>query len=219
MTSITKQIWKAIDEDITVRRAIENNIASMKNVAVYFIKKHKLNATTDAVISAIRRYQESDNLEKKFEKAREIIGRSEDIKITTNIVLIVLEKNNKTQKVIETIFNIVNFEKGELLLINQGEQSVKIITNEKNKNKILKHIPNENIINLEENIGQINIQLHEEAVNTPGIISVLTTELMMHDINVVENMSCVPEMLFFIKQKDMVKAYDVFFKLCRSSKK
>ncbi len=218
MTSIARIIWKEIEEDAIVRRALEKDIVSLKNLAVYLIKKHKLDSTLDAVISAIRRYKEERPLEAKFETARKVIARSEDIRITTHIVEIAFEKKKEVQEILQKAFHLIDYDKGEILLIMQGEKSIKLIINDKNKEKMLVLFPKRSIRHIEENLAEINIQLAEEAVRTPGIITVLATELMVHDINIVESMSCVPEMLFFVKQKDIVKSYELLFNLCADRK-
>ena len=63
------------------------------------------------------------------------------------------------------------------------------------------------------------MHLHPEAVNTPGIIAVISNELAINGINVMESMSCVPEMLWFVKEKDVLKAYNVMFQLCGPEEK
>ncbi|MBS3121903.1 hypothetical protein J4434_03405 [Candidatus Woesearchaeota archaeon] len=214
MTSVAKQVWKAIEEDIVIRRSMEKKIVNIRALAVYIIKEHKLPATIDAVITAIRRYKEDGPLEKKYEEAKKIISLSEDVRLTSNIISIAIEKNKKTQEILQKVFSLIDYEKGQLLVIIQGEGSIKIMINKKNEKKILSCIDQKSIIKIEGNLAQINIQLSEVAVKTPGIITVLSTELMMHNINVVEVMSCVPEMFFFVKQKDVVKAYELLFNLC-----
>jgi hypothetical protein len=41
----------------------------------------------------------------------------------------------------------------------------------------------------------------------------------VNGINVMESMSCVPEMLWFVKEKDVLKAYNVMFQLCGPDEK
>jgi len=149
-------------------------------------------------------------------KVNDLLRRS-TIRITTNIVSIAVEKNDQTQELLQKAFNLIHYDKGELLLIIQGEQSIKLIINDKNKEKIVSIFPRKAILHIEDNIAEINIHLSNEAVKTPGIITVLTSELMVHNINIVESMSCVPEMLFFVKQKDIVKSYELLFKLCHKN--
>lgn len=215
MTSIAKAIAKEIEEDVVARRAIEKGIVSMKALAVYLIKKRKLNSSTDAVVSAIRRYKEENPLEKKYEAAKEVISKSLDIRITTNIVEISVEKNQEAQKMLQKAFAMVSYEKGEILLVIQGEKSIKLILNAKNREKILSLFSRKSILGIEDNLAEINIHLSDEAVKTPGIISTLSTEFMLHGINIYESMSCVPEMLFFVKQKDIMKSYDIMSALVR----
>jgi len=209
MTSIAKEIAKEIEDDVIVRRAMEKGIVSMKSLAMYLIKKNKLSASIDAVVSAIRRHKEENPLEKKYETAKTVISKSSDIRITTNIIEISLEKSEETQKALQKAFAMVSYDRGEILLIIQGEKSIKIIINETNREKIVPLFPKKSIRHIENNLAEINIHLSDEAVKTPGIISTLSTEFMLHDINIYESMSCVPEMLFFVKQKDIMKSYQV----------
>ena len=215
MTSIAKAIAKEIEEDVVARRALEKGIISMKSLAVYLIKKHGLSASSDAVVSAIRRYNEETPLEAKYEKAREVISKSSDIRITTNIAEISIEKNQETQKTLQKAFAMVSYEKGEIMLIIQGEKSIKIILNSTNKEKILELFLKKSVLHVEDNLAEINIHLSDDAVRTPGIIATLSTEFMIHDINIYESMSCIPEMLFFVKQKDIVKSYQILSNLVK----
>ena len=207
--SIAKTVAKEIEDDVIVRRALEKGIVSMKALAVYLIKKKKFDASSDAVVSAIRRFKEEIVLEKKYETAKKVISRSTDIRITTNIIEVSLEKNDEVQKTLQKAFNVVSYEKGEILLIIQGEKSIKLIINAKNKEKIISLFSKKSIMNIEDNLAEININLSDDAVKTPGIISTLSTEFMLHDINIYESMSCVPEMLFFVKQRDIMKSYQI----------
>ena len=215
MTSIAKEVAKEIEDDVIARRALEKGIISMKSLAVYLIKKHGLSASTDAVVSAIRRYKEETPLEAKYEKARDVISKSSDIRITTNIAEISIEKNQETQKPLQKAFAMVSYEKGEIMLVIQGEKSIKIILNSANKEKILALFSRKSVLHVEDNLAEINIHLSDDAVRTPGIIATLSTEFMIHDINIYESMSCIPEMLFFVKQKDIMKSYQILSNLVK----
>ena len=216
MASIAKEVWKAIESDVIIRRAIGKNIVSMKNLAVHLIEKHHIQAAPDAIISAIRRYRDENPLEKKIATAKRIAGQSEEIRITSNIVGIDIEKSSETQDLLPRAFHQVNYGKGEILIVIQGESTIKLMLNEKNKHKVLECFPKKSVLAIKEHLAEVNIKLKQEAANTPGILSLLSTELMTHDINVSEVVSCLPEMLFFVEQKDVVKSYEVLFNLCQA---
>lgn len=219
MASITKNVWDKIDQDVIVKSAIEKEIISMKNLAVYLIKKYKLDATNDAVISAIRRYKKEDSIEKKFQDIRRVLSKSRSIKVTSNISKISLEKNKHINNIIDKAFNKIDTEQGDILLVIQGEKTIQLICNDKNKDKILSLFPKNLVLNTNDDLAEINIHLSDEAFKVPGILSLFTTELMLHNINMAEMTSCMPELLFFVKQEHAVKTYEVFFNLCYQNKK
>ena len=215
MTSIAKEVSKLIEQDVIIRRAMEKGIVSMNSLAVHIIKENHLNASVDAVVSAIRRHKEENLVEKSYEKAKEVLSKSTDIRITTNIVEISIEKSQETQKILQKAFSMVNYDKGEILLIVQGEKSIKIILNSSNREKIASLFSKKSILYVESNLAEINVQLSEEAVKTPGIVATITTEFMLHGINLYESVSCIPEMMFFVKQKDLMKSYEILSNLIK----
>ena len=93
-------------------------------------------------------------------------------------------------------------------------QAIKALVNEKNLEKIKKLFPKEKIIKIDKNLAEINTHLHPEAVNTPEIIAIISNKLAMNNVNIMEVMSCVPEMLWFVREKDVLKAHNVVYKLC-----
>jgi hypothetical protein len=209
MTSVAKEVEKHINEDVIIRRAMEKGIVSMKSLAFCLIREKKVNASVDAVVSAIRRYKDASPSGKTYEKAREVLSKSSDIRITTNITEIALEKSQETQKILHKAFSVVNYEKGETLLIVQGEKGIKLILNDSNREKIIALFPRKSIIYVEKSLAEINLHLPQEAVETPGIVATITTEFMINNINLYESVSCIPEMMLFLKQKDLVKGYEI----------
>ncbi len=213
MASAAQDVWRLINEDIVIRRAMEKDIVSMKALAVHLIKENKLEISSDAAISAIRRYTEARPIGKQYDGAKKVIAHSKDIRTISNIVIATIEKNRRTQELLQKAFSLADYDKGELLLVMQGEQSIKLLFNGKNKKRILGIFQERTIHHIEDNVAEINIQLDDTAMKTPGILAVFTNELMMNEINLIEMMSCLPELLFFVKQRDVVKAYEVLFGL------
>lgn len=57
--------------------------------------------------------------------------------------------------------------------------------------------------------------MHPKMRTTHGILAVISTELAINGINIMEIMSCFPEMLFFVHGDDIVKAYQILYSLCK----
>ena len=125
-----------------------------------------------------------------------------------------IETGKEAQETLPRLFSLINFERGETLRIVEGEESIKVLVDEKNLKKVLDLLPKRIIIKIQEDLAEVNIHLHPEAVNTPGIVLVISTELMLNSVNIYEIMSCVPEMLVFVEEKDLMKAYQTLFELC-----
>ena len=53
---------------------------------------------------------------------------------------------------------------------------------------------------------------------TYGILAVLANELAINSVNILEVMTCLPEMLLFVKEEDILKAYQVLYQLCHPQK-
>jgi hypothetical protein len=55
--------------------------------------------------------------------------------------------------------------------------------------------------------------MHPDARAVPGVLAISALELAIHNINLLEAMSCFPEWLWFVDEKDLLKAYHVLHQL------
>ncbi|MBI5227825.1 hypothetical protein HY988_04530 [Candidatus Micrarchaeota archaeon] len=220
MTNLVHEVWKIIEKEPSIQLDLQRNLINVRALARFVGKKlteQGMETTEDAIISAIRRYPQDNQFKNKFEHARKIVAQS-TISIRSHIANIAVVKGKEAQDALERIFSIINFERGETLRVVQGEESIKILIDEKNVDKVLKIIPKDTVIKVQKNLAEINLHLHPEAVNTPGIVFAITTDLLLNNVVMYEIMSCVPEMLIFVEEKDLLKAHQVLFELCHSKK-
>ena len=210
--NISKQVWNVINKDLSIKRDLSRNLISLRALARHIIKEYSLNTSIDAVVSAIRRYSPENKFETYYSKAENILHHSK-ISTKSQIVDISVEKDPEMKNLLPKLFSIINFAKGEVLRISQAEELIKIIIDEKNMKKTLEIIPKNKVVHIEKDLAEINIHLDKQATYTPGIVAVMFLELMNNGVNVIETMSCVPEMLLFVKEKDLLKAYETLFGL------
>lgn len=210
--NVTKSVWNVINKDLSVKRDLSRGLISLRALARFIIKEYHLNASVDAVMSAIRRYEQDDRFEAKYHEAERVIAKSK-LATKSGIVNIAMGKNDEIKNILPKIFSEINFSKGDVLRISQAEQSIKVIIDEKNLERILAIVPKKHIINIEKGLAEINIQLVPEATDTPGIIAEIFLALMDNGVVVRETMSCVPEMLIFVKEKDLILAHKTLYDL------
>jgi len=186
-------------------------------LARYIIAEKKVNGNLDAVSSAIRRYK-LDKYDEIFDTVNKIVSFGE-LSTRSRLANIAVIKDAEIQEILPKLFSIIQFNRGDVLRIIQADEAIKILVNEKNLEKVKNLLPKKKIIKIDQNLAELNIHLHPDAIKTPGIIAAISNELAMNNINVMEFMSCVPEMLWFVKEKDILKAYNVLYQLCGSAEK
>lgn len=213
MTNIVHEVWKILDSSPSMQREMSRGLINSSALARYIIEKKKVDGTLDAVLNAIRRY-ECDDHDTVFKNASNIISETV-ISTKSRLANIAIIKDTSTQKLLPDLFSIISYNRGDALRIIQADESIKVLVDQKNLEKVRKLFPEDKIIKIDEDLAEINMHLHLEAVNTPGIITISSNELTMNGINVMETMSCVPELLWFVKEKDALKAYNVLYQLCK----
>jgi len=212
MTNVVHKVWKILDENPCIRRVMSQRLINTTALAKFIITEKKIEGTLDAVSSAIRRYK-FDRYDDIFTIANNIVSFGE-ITTRSKLANVAVIKDAEIQRLLPKLFSLINYNRGDVLRIIQADEAIKILVNEKNLEKIKKLFPSDKIIKIDKNLAEINMHLHPEAVNTPGIIAIISNELAMNDVNVMEVMSCVPEMLWFVKEKDVLKAHNIVYQLC-----
>jgi aspartokinase len=217
MTNITHEVWRILDNDPSIRRELQRDLINTSALARYLIKEKKIRGTLDAVINAIRRYH-FDQYDDIFTKAAKILSQAVNISTKSNLVEISLIKDSDVQKALSDVFKVISYVRGDTLRIMQANDSIRLLIDKKNMDDVLSLLPKNKIISKELHLSEINIYIHPLMQKTPGILAMLANELSINGINIVEVMTCPPEMLFIIKQEDFQKASDAVHHLCQFDK-
>jgi aspartokinase len=213
MTNIVHEVWKVLDNNPSIRKEMNRNLINISALARFIIKNKKLDASVDAVISAIRRY-EIDKHDDIFENAYKILGQTVNISTKSNLAEISLIKDDDVQILLPKLFDFIKYIRGDVLRVTQANESIRLLIDEKNMENILKLFPKNKIITKEKDLAEINIYIHPQMQTTPGILATIANELALHKINIIEFMTCPPEMICVVKKDDLIKASNVLYKLC-----
>ncbi|MEK6946786.1 MAG: hypothetical protein AABX32_04210 [Nanoarchaeota archaeon] len=206
--NIADKIKTHLDSDFVIRRCLLRNIISLRALARHLIAKLDLkDKNMDAVISAIRRYKktEKDETDKNLRKLFMKIA----VKTRSDIADLRVSKNKRSVESISKLNSIVDIEKGEIIRVIQAEQSITIIIDDKNMEKFC-HIFNKNdVISVDKKLVEINLQFTQEAQDIKGIVALVASSLNSEGVNIVEIMSCAPELLIMVKKDDLLKSLSV----------
>jgi aspartokinase len=170
-----------------------------------------INATLDATISALRRYEPDGHAETNA-NANKTIGKIITISTRSKLISITVVKDSDIQQLLPKLFSIVHYNRGDVLRIVQADESIKILFDEKNFEEIEQIIPREKIKETDKNLAEINIHQYPDAKYTPGVIAIISNDLAMNNINIIDTVSCFPEMIWIVEEKDLLNAYDVIYR-------
>lgn len=213
MVTISHVVQKLVSERIFIQEAMNKKIISygalarqLKNEIQEELEKP---IKVHAIEMALRRY--ADQLQDKHKTIQ--FDYSSDIIIKTQICDVSVSQSPTLLDKLKKLYDLVKYEKGNLLNIIQGSSEVSIVTNERYKQRLLEILKNENILNVEENLISLTMTFSKEFLYTPGVIFNIIRNISWENINIFEIVSTNTELTFIIHKKDTMKGYKALEKL------
>ncbi len=215
MSNITHDVWNILDNSPSIRRDMSRGLINTSALARYIIKEKKISASLDAVIIAIRRYKLNQH-EEIFNNAQKMFTLTVNISTKSNLAEISLVKDTEVQKILPKLFSFIHYVQGDVLRVTQANKSIRLLIDQKNLEQVIAMFPKDKIISKEKDLAEINIYIPPKMQETPGVLALMANELAINKINIVEFVTCPPEMLCIIKKEDLVKASGILYQLCES---
>jgi hypothetical protein len=159
MVTISHTVQKLIEQKTYIQEAMSKKIISYSSLAkqikpeIEEILEKKVK--THAIEMALRRYAEE--LQQKHKNIS--FDYSSDIIMKTQICDISVSRSPTITDKIKKFYDIVKFEKGDVLNIIQGSTEISIVTNERYKEKFLQLLENEKILNTETQLIALTMTL------------------------------------------------------------
>lgn len=212
MDNKSDTVKKFLDYHPCIRRNLEKGFINTRALARHIKKEKNIDTKIDAIISAIRRY----NTKPHVDMMKNSLNMLKKAPISTKGALanVAIKKDEENQEKLSRLFSIVDYSSGDVLRISQADGRMKILIDKKNLPKIEKLFSNKKILSIDEELAEINIHFPSEAAKKVGIIGIIANELAINSVNVLEIISCAPEILFFVHEKDLTTAHQVIYRLC-----
>jgi aspartokinase len=213
MVTVSNIVQKLVDEKVYVQESIINGIISFALLAKQIkpdvedylgkpVKKH-------AIEMALRRY--SEGLKQKYKTIQ--FDYSSDIIMKTKICDIAVVGSPILLVKLKKLYDIVNFERGDILNIIQGSSEISIITNDRYKEKLLDILKGEKILIAEDNLVSLTMTFSKDFFYAPGVIFNIIRNIAWENINIYEIVSTNTELTFIIHKNDAMKGYKALEKL------
>lgn len=203
-----------VARDGVLIEAISRGIVNYRALARWINRTYGLEASEEALVSAIRRLKKP-GVENPFRQAREVISRSH-LNVRSQACQITAPKSKAVQELLPRIFQQIDFARGEMLYYTQGETGTKIVVDESNL-KPVQALLGAHVGKITRGLAAVIVVEPEEGLQVPGILALLSLALALHGINIVDAMWGYPEYIFFVRQPDTLRAYEALEALIASS--
>ena len=214
MVTISHVVTKLVNEKVYLYEAICKRIASFGSVAKQL--KPEIEAELgkevehSAIVTALRRY--ADKINFKFQDVK-FNSKYAEVNLKTHIMDINVLKTQELFDKLKRFYDVVDFERGDILHVIYGRTHVAIVTNERYKEKILNLLQNLKIKKIEEDLVALNFTVGKERIDKPGVLFQITRSLAWENVNIIEIISVDLDVAFIIDKKDAVKGYNALEKL------
>ena len=213
MTQLSEIIRDEMQTSPSIRIDIQKNIINIRALAKHIKKRGNLAYSLDAIISAIRRYQET--IEEKIDEEPKKLMINSKLSVKNQISSIMLDKNEEVLKTLPKIFEMVEMVQHTVLRIVHAQRSLKIFVDQALLAQVTSLFSEKNIKKIEKDLGEVIIDLNEKSWRKLGILSTLTSQMYLNRINIIECLTCIPEIVFIVKEDDLMKAYEVLYSISK----
>ena len=206
MVTISHVVQDVLKRQVLIQEAINHGIVSYNKLAQMLKPQIEQELGRDvkhsAVVMALRRTSG------KFKKAASEPVFSYSIEtIKTDISYIVLEESATLLSQLERLYGIIDFKKGCILNIIQGNFEIAIIINHKYKEKVLDILSNEKVLATVDDLVSISLTYSKNFLLTPGILYDVSRFLAWENINAIDIILTKTELSLIIDKKDLMRCY------------
>ena len=213
--NIREVVWKIIDTDISLKKDLLRGIINVRSLAKYIIGTQNIDASLDAVISAIRRHDKGQENKGESYSVYDVLKQAR-ISTRTNMSSLLLKRTDDVKTRLGRPDKLIDYPGHETIRVLEGAQALTLIFDRKNFEK-MKSLFTERVI-LEENkkVGMIEINYPRILKKTPGVFLIVFNELAENGISVIDSLMSSNEHIILVEEEKLLKAFELIYDLCKS---
>jgi class 3 adenylate cyclase len=145
---------------------------------------------------------------------RQTVGKfMSKLTMKDRIAMVKLTNDPEIPRVLARFSESVDYGRGETLHIVSAVETVSIVIDSKNLEKLTSMVPTKNILGIYPSLAEIVTSFPEETIFAPGIIATISSELARNKINILEYFGSAPQSIVVVDQKDALKSYQLLQRL------
>ena len=212
--NIKEFVWKMIDTDISLKKNISKEIINIRALANYIIKTQKINASLDAVISAIRRYKLSAT-KKEDDKSVYNLLKQARINTRTKMASILLKRTDEVKTNLGRPDKIIDYQSHEIIRVIEGKEVLTLLFDRKNFEKIINMFPKKAILRTHKEVGMLEIDYPLDLEKTPGVFNIISNELAQNNISIIDAVMSSNEHILIVDENNLIKSFEIVYNLSK----
>ncbi len=172
-------------------------------------------AAGEPIVSLVKRYSVNEKI-----GSRESLGKFL-LKLTlkNRIAVVALTNDPEIPRALAKFSGEVDYSRGETLHIVSGIETVKVVTDDKNLEKLMAVVPKKHILKTNTGLAEIVISLSDSVINIPGVVATISTHLARNGVNLLEYITCSPHAIVVMEEQDAWRSYQLLEDLATGHKK
>jgi hypothetical protein len=166
----------------------------------------------DAVVAALRRHDFGDFEGKGPELFPEI-----RVTLKDRIMIIDFEKEKALLQDLQKVIGQFEYDRGDTLKFVVGTASIKLFVNQGKEPALRTLLTRYKVRRRLERLSEISMMFPEAATETRGVLALLTRELALNEVVLAELLTASPELLIYVRDEHVAKAYEIVRRLQGSS--
>jgi hypothetical protein len=166
----------------------------------------------DAVVASLRRYDFGDLEGQGPELFREI-----RVTLKDRIMIVDFEKEKALLQDLEKILGQFQYDRGDTLKFVVGTASIKLFVDQGKEPTVRSLLTRYRVQRRLDRLSEISMMFPTTATETRGVLAVLTREFALNDVVLAELLTASPELLIYVRDEHVAKAYEIVRRLQGSS--
>jgi len=193
-----------IERDGIVRQGLARGLINARALARTIQLANPRGASFDAILSAIRRYPITDIATKRRAIGKMILKLS----MKNNVSVLSMRNLPDVQMAIARFAGETDYAHGQTFRVISGTEMISVTVDSKNVSKLESKISREYVRRQLDELAELVVDMVPDIEGTSGVLSAVTTELTINDVNVVQLSTVGPgRITILVKGRDATKAY------------
>lgn len=213
MSQIELRIRDLLGRHPEIEKCYQEGLVNRRALARYLIANGVGGpGDLDAVVASLRRYEFGD-----FEGRGPELFPAIRVTLKDRIMIIDFEKEKALLQDLQKIIGQFEYDRGDTLKFVVGTASIKLFVDQGKEPMVRSLLTRYKVRSRLDRLSEISMMFPEAATNTRGVLAVLTRELALNDVVLTELLTASPELLIYVRDEHVAKAYEIVRRLQRSS--